>query len=59
MLVLTRKVDEVIMVGDDIKITVCSIKGNNVRIGIDAPPGVRIYRKEIFKDIHNNEKHER
>ena len=51
MLVLTRKSDEAIKLGDSITITVVEIKGNKVRLGIDAPDGIRIYRKELFDKI--------
>ncbi len=51
MLVLTRKSDESIKLGDDITITVIQIKGNTVRLGIDAPSDLRIYRKELFEKI--------
>jgi carbon storage regulator len=51
MLVLTRKSEEAIKLGDSITITVVEIKGNKVRLGIDAPDGVRIYRKELFERI--------
>ncbi len=47
MLVLTRKVDEQILIGDDIKITVIRVRGNNVRIGIEAPRSVRVVRGEL------------
>jgi carbon storage regulator CsrA len=47
MLVLTRKVDEQIMIGNDIKITLLRIRGNQVRIGIDAPREMRVLRGEI------------
>ena len=47
MLVLTRKVDEQIMIGNDIKITLLRIRGNQVRIGIDAPRELRVVRGEI------------
>jgi carbon storage regulator len=53
MLVLTRKSEEAIKLGDSITITVVEIKGNKVRLGIDAPDGVRIYRKELFERIKN------
>ena len=51
MLVLTRKSEEAIKLGDAITITVVEIKGNKVRLGIEAPNGVRIYRKELYEKI--------
>ncbi|MBF0343043.1 MAG: carbon storage regulator CsrA [Nitrospirae bacterium] len=51
MLVLTRKSEEAIKLGDLITITIVEIKGNKVRLGIDAPNGVRIYRKELYERI--------
>ena len=51
MLVLTRKIGEGIVIGDDVTITVVEMKGGNVRIGIDAPRDKRIYRQEIFDRI--------
>lgn len=51
MLVLTRKSDESIKLGDDITITVVEIKGNSVRLGIKAPASLRIYRKELYDKI--------
>lgn len=47
MLVLTRKLDESIRIGDDIKITILRIKGNTIRIGIEAPRDVRVVRSEL------------
>ncbi|MEM9643592.1 MAG: carbon storage regulator CsrA [Planctomycetota bacterium] len=47
MLVLTRKTDEQILIGDDIKITLIRVKGNQVRIGIDAPREIRVVRGEL------------
>ncbi|MCH1440593.1 MAG: carbon storage regulator [Rubripirellula sp.] len=47
MLVLTRKADEQILIGDDIKITLVRVRGNNVRIGIDAPRNIRVVRGEL------------
>ncbi|MBN4063493.1 carbon storage regulator CsrA [Cardiobacterium sp. AH-315-I02] len=51
MLLLTRNKDESIMIGDDIKITVLEIKGNQIRIGIDAPKNVVVNREEIHQRI--------
>ncbi|MEN6460751.1 MAG: carbon storage regulator CsrA [Syntrophomonas sp.] len=51
MLVLTRKKDETIVIGDDIEITIVDVQGDNVRIGINAPKSVTIYRKEIYEEI--------
>jgi carbon storage regulator len=53
MLVLTRKSDEAIKIGDDITITVIEIKGNQVRLGIDAPLDIRVYRKELYEKIRS------
>ena len=51
MLVLTRKSEESFRIGDDVKVTVLSIRGNQVQIGISAPPDVRIYRGEVYDRI--------
>lgn len=51
MLILTRKVGESIMVGDQIRVVVVDIKGRQVRIGVDAPADTKIYRGEIFDQI--------
>lgn len=51
MLILTRKVGEGIIIGDDIKLTVVETKGGNVRIGIDAPKDKKIYRQELYDEI--------
>ena len=55
MLILTRRADESLMIGDDIKITVLGIKGNQVRIGIDAPKDVPVHREEIYQRIKDEE----
>lgn len=47
MLVLSRKINETIVIGDNIRVTVVSIRGHQVRMGIEAPPEVTIYREEI------------
>ena len=51
MLVLSRKQDEKIMIGDDITLMVISIQGDKVRLGIDAPKEVSIHREEVYKAI--------
>ena len=51
MLVLTRKPDQSIMVGNDIEITVLEVRGEQVRIGIRAPRSVAVHRKEVFDQI--------
>lgn len=51
MLALTRKVGERIMIGDNIHVTVVAIKGDNIRLAIDAPPDIKIYRGEIYDAI--------
>ena len=55
MLILTRRANESLMIGDDIKITVLGIKGNQVRIGIDAPKDVAVHREEIYQRIKDEE----
>lgn len=51
MLILTRRVGESLMVGDDITITVLGVKGNQVRIGVNAPKDVAVHREEIYQRI--------
>ncbi len=51
MLVLTRKPGERIVIGDNIVVTVVEVKGDNIRIGIDAPREVKVYRGEIYEAI--------
>lgn len=51
MLVLSRRRDETIMIGDDIEISIVDIKGDTVRIGINAPRSVTVHRKEIYEAI--------
>ena len=52
MLVLTRKSNQSIMIGDDIEVSVLSVMGEKVRIGIQAPQEVPVFRKEIYLEIH-------
>lgn len=51
MLILTRKPGESLYIGDNLKVTIVEIKGNQIRVGIDAPPEYRIYREEIYLQI--------
>ena len=51
MLVLTRRMNETLMIGDDVTLTVLGIKGNQVRIGVNAPKEVAVHREEIYDRI--------
>ena len=56
MLVLTRKKDQSIMIGDNIEITIIDIQGEQVRVGINAPKNITIHRKEVFAEIQEENK---
>ena len=56
MLALARKINQSIMIGSDIEITLLEIKGDQVKIGINAPKSVPIYRKEIYMQIQDENK---
>lgn len=51
MLILTRRVGETMMVGDDITVTILGVKGNQIRIGVNAPKDVPVHREEIYQRI--------
>ena len=55
MLVLTRKPNQSIMIGDEIEISVLAIMGEKVRIGIEAPRSIPVFRKEVYLDIKSGE----
>jgi carbon storage regulator len=55
MLVLTRKSNQSIMIGDDIEVSVLSVMGDKVRIGIQAPQDIPVFRTEIYLEIHRDE----
>ena len=55
MLILTRKVGENLLIGDNISITVLSVRGNHVKIGVDAPKDVSVHREEIYHRIKEAE----
>jgi|TARA_Y100000996_G_C22372043_1_gene581426 carbon storage regulator len=52
MLILTRRVGEALMVGDDTKIVVLGVKGSQIRLGINAPKDVKVHREEIYEKIN-------
>jgi len=51
MLVLTRKTNQSIMIGDDVEVSILSVSGEKVRIGIDAPRDIAVFRKEVYEAI--------
>lgn len=53
MLILTRRIGETLMVGDEIAVTVLGVKGNQIRLGVDAPKSVTVHREEIYQRIQN------
>jgi len=55
MLILTRRVGETVMIGDEVTVTVLGVKGNQVRIGVNAPKDVAVHREEIFERIKREE----
>jgi carbon storage regulator len=55
MLILTRRLGETLMIGDNITVTVLAVKGNQVRIGIGAPKDVAVHREEVYERIKREE----
>ena len=51
MLILTRRVGETLMIGDEVTVTVLGVKGNQVRIGVNAPRDVTVHREEIYRQV--------
>lgn len=59
MLILTRRVGEAVVIGEEVTVTVLGVKGNQVRIGVNAPKSVSVHRDEIFERIKNERESER
>ena len=59
MLVLSRKPKQSYMIGDDVEVTVLVVQGGKVRLGIEAPAGVRVHRTEIYAEIRHDPEQER
>jgi carbon storage regulator len=55
MLILTRRVGETVVIGDEVQVTVLGVKGNQVRLGVNAPRDVSVHRQEIYERIRNEQ----
>ena len=58
MLILTRKVGETLVIGDEVEVTVLSMKGNQIRLGVKAPKEVAVHREEIARKLSNSRDNE-
>ena len=58
MLILTRRVGETVMIGNEVTFTVLGVKGNQVRIGVNAPKDIAVHREEIYERIKREEDHD-
>lgn len=56
MLILSRKIDEKIKIGDEITLTIIEVKGDQVKIGVEAPKNVKVFRQEVFEAIQKENK---
>ena len=59
MLILTRRVGESVMIGDEVVVTVLGVKGNQVRVGVNAPKSVAVHREEIYERIKREQRSDR